>query len=219
MLPRLKGKASCLVVNFAGEKEQEFAEAAAVLDGADGIDALEMNLSCPNVEGARLPFSTEAETVRRITAAVRKATGLPLIVKLSPNVTDIAALSAAALDAGGDILSIANTLLGMSVDWRKRKPRLNTGYGGLSGPAVKPVILRMVHQVWQRLRCPIIGVGGASDADDVMDYLVCGASAVQVGTANFMDPMSVPNIISGVEDRLKAEGIERLGDCIGSLRF
>ncbi len=218
-LPRIRGRAACLVVNFAGEREDEFAQAAAILEGADGIDALEMNLSCPNVEGGRLPFGTEPGRIRGIVRSVKAVTDLPLIVKPSPNVTDIVGLSEAALDGGGDILTIANTILGMSVDWRARKPRLQTGYGGLSGPAVMPVVLRMVHQVWSKLRCPLIGVGGIASADDVMDYIVSGASAVQVGTATLMDPEAVPRIIEDLEEKLKESGISAIRECVGTLDF
>jgi dihydroorotate dehydrogenase (NAD+) catalytic subunit len=157
--------------------------------------------------------------VKRITASVRKVTDRPLIAKLSPNVSSITAVAGAALEGGADALTVANTLLGMSVDWRARTPRLNTGYGGLSGPAVMPVILRMVHQVWREFQCPVIASGGASSADDVMDYIVCGASAVQVGTANFMDPMAVPSIIAELKETLSAEGIATLRECTGTLLF
>jgi len=218
-LPKVRGRASCLVVNFAGEKEGEFPEAAAILEEQEGIDALEINLSCPNVEGGRIPFANLPGTVKRIVASVRSATGLPLIAKLSPNVTDIVSLAEAALEGGGDAVSVANTLLGMSVDWRTRKPRLSTGYGGLSGPCIKPVTLRMVHQVWNTLRCPIIGVGGIMTADDVMDYIVCGASAVQVGTATLADPTAIETIIRDLGDLLKREGIARIGDCVGTVDF
>lgn len=219
LLPLVRNKPSCLVVNFAGEREPEFAEAAKLLDGADGIDALEMNLSCPNVEGGRLPFGTDPVTVKRIVASVRAVTGLPLLVKLSPNVTDIVPIAEAALDGGGDVLTVANTLLGMSIDWRERKARLGTGFGGLSGPAVMPVALRLVHQVWTALRCPIVGVGGVTTADDVMAYLVTGAAAVQAGTACFMDPLAIPNMIDGVAGRVEEEGIASLDECVGSLKF
>lgn len=218
-LPRIRGKTSCLVVNFAGERKAEFSEVAAILNDQEGIDALEMNLSCPNVEGGRLPFCLEPGIIERIVSSVRRVTRLPLLVKLSPNVSDIVTVAEAALEGGGDALTIANTLLGMSVDWRRREPRLNTGYGGLSGPAVMPVILRLMHQVWEKLRCPLIGVGGITTADDVMDYLVCGAAAVQVGTASFIDPLTVPHLVDGVRERLAQEEIVAVKDCIGTLRF
>jgi len=218
-LPRVRGRAARLVVNFAGEKEEEFPRVAAALEEAEGLDALEINLSCPNVAGGRIPFGRDPGTVKRIVAAVRRVTGLPLIVKLSPNVSDIVSLGEAALDGGGDVLAVANTLLGLSVDWRLRLPRLSTGYGGLSGPAVKPVALRMVSQVWRALRCPVIGVGGVATAEDAMEYIVAGACAVQVGTATFMDPASVPRIIEGLSDLLEGEGIGSLSECVGTLRF
>lgn len=218
-LPLIRGRTTCLVVNFAGEKEEEFAEAAAVLEGETGIDALEINLSCPNVEGGRIPFGNTPETVKRIVSSVRTATGLPLLVKLSPNVTDIVSLAEASMEGGGDAVCVANTLLGMSVDWRTRKPRLSTGYGGLSGPCIMPVTLRMVHQVWQNLRCPVVGVGGIATAHDVMDYVICGASAVQVGTATLADPTAIKVIIDDLRDLLEQEGIESISSCVGTLDF
>ena len=218
-LPEVSRKAARLVVNFAGENEDQFAETAAVLEEADGIDALEMNLSCPNVEGGRIPFGNDPATVRRIVRSASEVTGLPLIVKLSPNVTDIVAIAEAALEGGGVALSVANTILGMSVDWRRREPRLSTGYGGLSGPAIKPVALRLVNQVWKALRCPVIGVGGVTTAEDVMEFIVSGACAVQIGTATFMDPETIPRIVGDLAALLEAEKIGTVEECIGSLRF
>ena len=216
-LPRLAGKAARLVVNFAGEREEEFSEVAAALDGGAGIDALEVNLSCPNVADARLPFSRDPSVVERIVRSIRRRTRLPLFAKLSPNVGDVVAVARAAMEGGADGVTLVNTLLGMAVDWRARRPRLATAFGGLSGPALKPVALRMVHEVWRALKIPVIGVGGIASAEDVMEFLTAGAAAVQVGTATFTDPMAIPRIVRALERLAAEEGIRDLGACTGTL--
>ncbi len=217
-LPRLSGKASCLIVNFAGEREDEFAQVAAILDGKDGIDALEINLSCPNVAGARLPFSKEPAVVERLVRSIRKVTDLPLLAKLSPNVDDIVLIARAAMEGGADGLTLINTLLGLSVDWHTRRPRLATGFGGLSGPAIKPVALRLVHEVWRALEVPIVGVGGVTDENDVMEFLVAGAAAVQVGTQTFCDPMTIPRLVEKLKALVKDTDSKSIGDFVGTLK-
>jgi dihydroorotate dehydrogenase (NAD+) catalytic subunit len=219
LLPRIAGRSSCLVVNFAGEREEEFAKAASVLDGREGIDALEINLSCPNVACARLPFSRDPGVVERLLRSIRQATDLPLLAKLSPNVDDIVPLARAAMEGGADGVTLINTLLGMSVDWRTRKPRLSTVFGGLSGPAIKPVALRMVHEVWRALKIPVVGVGGVMDVSDVMEFLVAGASAVQVGTANFTDPAIIPGLVEKLKQILEDTDSSGMGSIVGSLDY
>jgi dihydroorotate dehydrogenase (NAD+) catalytic subunit len=218
-LPGLAGRSSCLIVNFAGEREEEFPMAAAVLDGREGIDALEINLSCPNVASGQLPFSKEPEVVERIVRSVRKVTDLPLLAKLSPNVGDIVDVARAAMEGGADILTLINTLLGMSLCWRSRKPRLSTVFGGLSGPAIKPVALRMVHEVYRALKAPIVGVGGISTVEDVMEFLVAGAGAVQVGTATFSDPGTIPDLVEKLRGILAETDSSNLGDFVGTLKY
>jgi dihydroorotate dehydrogenase (NAD+) catalytic subunit len=218
-LPLLAGKASCLIVNFAGEREEEFAKTAAVLDGREGIDALEINLSCPNVACARLPFSRDPAVVERLVRSIRAVTDLPLLAKLSPNVDDIVPLARAAMEGGADGLTLINTLLGMSIDWRTRKPRLSTVFGGLSGPAIKPVALRVVHEAWRALKAPIVGVGGIMDEGDVMEFLVAGASAVQVGTATFSDPMIIPKLVERVKAIVTDSDIQNIGELVGMLEY
>ena len=215
LLPRIAGRSSCLIVNFAGEREEEFAKAAAVLDGREGIDALEINLSCPNVACARLPFSRDPAVVERLVRSIRRTTDLPLLAKLSPNVDDIVPLARAAMEGGADGVTLINTLLGLSIDWRTRKPRLSTVFGGLSGPAIKPVALRMVHEVWRALKIPVVGVGGVMDVNDVMEFLVAGASAVQVGTANFIDPGCMGDIVDGMEQYMRDHGIGSMDEIQG----
>lgn len=218
-LPRLAGRVSCLVVNFAGEKEDEFEKAAAVLDGKEGIDALELNLSCPNVACARLPFSSDPAVVKRIVKSVRKVTDLPLFAKLSPNVGDIVTIASAAMEGGADGLTLINTLLGMSLDWKTASPRLHTVFGGLSGPAIKPVALRIVHEVWRALKVPIIGVGGIMDEADVMEFLVAGAAAVQVGTANFSDPLTIPRVVNELKTIVTNSDKESISAFTGTLAY
>jgi dihydroorotate dehydrogenase (NAD+) catalytic subunit len=218
-LPLIAGKASCLIVNFAGEREDEFAKAAAELDGREGIDALEINLSCPNVACARLPFSRDPAVVERLVRSIRDVTDLPLLAKLSPNVDDIVPLAKGAMEGGADGLTLINTLVGMSIDWQTRKPRLATVFGGLSGPAIKPVALRMVHEVWRALKAPVVGVGGVMDENDVMDFLVAGAAAVQVGTATFSDPMVIPRLVEGLKAILKDSDSKNIGEFVGTLEY
>jgi dihydroorotate dehydrogenase (NAD+) catalytic subunit len=218
-LPLIRGKAECLIVNFAGEREEEFARAAAVLDGSEGIDALEINLSCPNVACGKLPYSRDPKVVERIVKEVRAVTDLPLLAKLSPNVDDIVTIGRAAMEGGAHGLTLINTLLGLSVCWKSRKPRLATVFGGLSGPAIKPVALRMVHEAWRELKAPIVGVGGISDAPDVMEFLVAGACAVQLGTANFMDPMVIPGVISQLNTILAETDSKSIKEFIGTLQY
>jgi len=219
-LPRIAGKANCLIVNFAGEREEEFAEAAAILDGREGIDALEINLSCPNVAGGRMPFSKSPVVVQRIVAQVRKATRLPLLAKLSPNVADIVEVADAAMQGGADGLTLINTLLGLSLCWRTRKPRLSTVFGGLSGPAIKPIALLKVHQVQEVAgphRIPIIGQGGICSANDALEFIIAGATAVGVGTALFYDPLVCTKINAGIAAYLAGQGLDSVRALTGTL--
>ncbi|RKY21679.1 MAG: dihydroorotate dehydrogenase [Planctomycetota bacterium] len=218
VLPTLAGKSACLVVNLAGGSSAEFAELAGRLDGLAGIDALELNVSCPNVEGGHLPFARDPDVVQRLVSDVRAATSLPLITKLSPNVTDVAEIARAARDGGTDVVSLINTVLAMSVDWRTGKPGLATVMGGLSGPAIKPIALRMCWEVVRAVDVPVIGIGGIMTADDALEFLAVGCSAVQVGTANYRAPDAVPRIVDGMREALAASGRRRVSEVIGTLR-
>ncbi|MCI5222964.1 MAG: dihydroorotate dehydrogenase [Candidatus Electrothrix sp. AR4] len=213
----LKGLSAPVVVNILGDSVEEYSEIAARLDGVEGIAALEVNISCPNVKKGGVAFGTVPEMAARVTGAVRKATGLPVIVKLSPNVTDIALMARAVAEAGADAVSLINTLIGMAVDPISRRPRLANVIGGLSGPAIKPVALRMVWQVAQVVSIPVIGIGGITTPDDALEFLLAGATAIQVGTANFYDPSAAENIIQGLQDYLKQQGEARISDIIGTL--
>ena len=217
-LPRLAGRASCLVVNIAGESVSEFAELAAQLHGLPGIDALELNVSCPNVKGGNLPFARDPAVVRKLVAEVRGVTDIPLITKLSPNVGDVAEIAQAAAEGGTDVVSLINTVLGMSVDWRTGAPGLGTVVGGLSGPAIKPIALRMCYEVVRSVDVPVIGIGGATDADDVLEFLAVGASAVQIGTAHYKTPDVVPRVVEQLRSRLADAGLSSARDVIATLR-
>jgi len=211
-LPYLRTLPTAIIPNIAGKSEDEFFEMAAMLAKEPGLAAIELNLSCPNVAGG-IDFATNPEVTRRIVRGVRDLLGVPIIAKLTPNVTDVVAIAKAAADGGVDAVSIANTFVGMAIDWRKRKPILGNVTGGLSGPAIKPLVLRLVWQTAKAKIVPIIAVGGIATLDDVMEFLVAGASAVQIGTANFYDPMASVRIVDGLPEAL---GTSSLCEVIGA---
>jgi dihydroorotate dehydrogenase (NAD+) catalytic subunit len=211
-----KTRAKC-VINLYGESPEEFETLAQALDGRPGVDALELNVSCPNVKGGGMAFGQDAKAVYGLTSIVRKKTSLPLWVKLTPNVADPAPMAKAAADAGADALSLINTILAMAVDARTKRPKLGNIYGGLSGPAIKPVGLRMVHQVSRAVDLPLVGMGGIMNGEDVAEYLLAGASAVQVGTASFADPSSCLRIADELAGFMKEQGIEDVKELIGGL--
>jgi dihydroorotate dehydrogenase (NAD+) catalytic subunit len=207
-----------LVVNIAGRNADEFVAMAARLDEFfPQIAALELNISCPNVSGG-VDFGTDPKMAADLVARVRGACRLPVIAKLTPNVTSIVAVAEAVAAAGADAVTLVNTFQGLAVNWRKRRPVLGGGFGGLSGPAIKPLALRAVWQVSRAVRVPIIGVGGIASLDDVVDFLVCGASAVQVGTANFYDPGVAERLVDQLDQLMVAEGWNDLREIIGTLQ-
>lgn len=206
-----------VIVNFFGNTLEEYVEVAARLDDIPGVAGLEMNISCPNVKHGGIVFGTEAGAAHEVVSQVRKKTGKPLIVKLTPNVTNIQVTAKAVEDAGADAISLINTLTGMAVDVKTRKPRIANTIGGLSGPAIRPIAVRMVHQVVQAVDVPVIGIGGISRAIDALEFLIVGAKAVQVGTANFVDPNAMATIIDGLEEFCQNEGIEDINDLVGTL--
>ena len=218
-MPFLRRLACKVIVNILGDSIEEYALLAEKLTGVDGIDALEVNISCPNVLKGGVAFGTVPEMAAAVTRAVKDATDLPVIVKLSPNVTDIVAMARAVADAGADALSLINTLIGMAIDIRRRTPRLANVIGGLSGPAVKPVALRMVWQVASQVSIPVIGIGGIGTAEDAIEFLLAGASAIQVGTANFYNPAATGQIIDGIADYLRQQGEDSVRSIIGGLRL
>jgi dihydroorotate dehydrogenase (NAD+) catalytic subunit len=211
----LLGLGAPIIANIAGKTVDEFAAMASQLNNFPKLAGLELNISCPNVSGG-VDFGTVPELAGEVVNAVRNACDLPVIAKLTPNVTDITAIAQSVADAGADAVSLVNTFKGMAVDWRKRKPILGGRFGGLSGPAIKPLALRVVWQVAEAVDVPIIGVGGIASIDDVMEFLVAGASAVQIGTANFYDPGLAERLVGEVQATLEAEGCDKLTDIIGS---
>jgi dihydroorotate dehydrogenase (NAD+) catalytic subunit len=216
-LPFLRKLDVPVIVNIFGNTVEEYARLAARLDGAEGIAAIEINVSCPNVKKGGMVFGTDPAMTATVVRAVRAATALPLITKLTPNVTSIAETAKAAEQAGSDIISCINTLAAMAVDVFSRRPRLANVIGGLSGPAVKPVALRCVYEVTRAVKCPVIGIGGVTSATDALEFLLVGARAVQVGTANFTNPAVMAEMIEGISRFLEVEGIGDLDSYIGTL--
>jgi dihydroorotate dehydrogenase (NAD+) catalytic subunit len=218
-LPYLRTLPTAVIGNIAGKTEDEFvAMAARVHEAGAGLAGLELNLSCPNVSGG-LDFATDPAVTRRIVRRCRDVCpDLPLIAKLTPNVTDIQAIAKAAADGGADAVSAVNTFVGMAVDWRRRKPILGNVTGGLSGPSIKPLALRSVWRVAQLKAVPVIGIGGIATIDDVMEFLVAGASAVQVGTANFYDPTVSVRLVDLLPDAVKSLGAASVREVVGTLK-
>ncbi|MBE0476515.1 MAG: dihydroorotate dehydrogenase [Coriobacteriia bacterium] len=217
-LPWLAGQDVPVVVNVAGHTAEECASVARRLEREDAVDAVELNISCPNVDAGGMAFGTSCDAASEVTAAVRGATGKVLIVKLSPNVTDIAEVARAVVDAGADAVSLVNTLLGMAIDVDTMRPKLARVVGGLSGPAVKPVAVRMVWQVAEAVDVPVIGMGGIRDARDAVEFMLAGASAVAVGTASFTDPSTAERVVDGLEDFCHSRGVARVAELTGSMR-
>ena len=215
-LPFLKKVKTPVIVNFFGDSISEYAEAAAKLSAVNGIKALEMNISCPNKQAGWSIFGTDPKVTSKVVKAVRKATDLPLIVKLSPNVTDIGLMAMAAEDAGADAISAINTLTGMAIDIRTRKPKLANIIGGLSGPAIKPVALKMVWECYKSVKIPIIGMGGIISAEDAIEFILAGASAIAVGTGNFINPAITMEILEGIAAFMEEEGLSSLKQIMGA---
>lgn len=205
-----------VLVNIAGESIEEYAELAQMLEGVAGISGIEVNISCPNVKAGGMEFGVSAEAAAAVTAAVKRENSLPIIVKLSPNVTDIVDIARAVVNAGADALSLINTPKGMAIDISKRRPILGGISGGLSGPAIKPIAIYKVYQVAQEVAVPIIGCGGIASADDALEFIMAGASAVQVGTAILVNPRAPLDVLNGLERFMEREGIGGLGQLIGA---
>ncbi len=217
-LPYLIKANATVIVNVLGDSIDDYQALAERLHGNDGISALEINISCPNVKKGGVAFGTNPEMAQKVTEAVRKATDLPIIVKLTPNVTDITAIAKAVEAGGADGVSLINTLLGMAIDSKTRRPVLANVVGGLSGPAVKPVALRMVWQVAQAVEIPVVGIGGICSAEDAIEFLIAGATAIEVGTANFINPRTTEDILVGISDYLKENKMDSIQKLIGSLQ-
>ncbi len=218
-MPVLRDYETDIVVNILGESIEDYRELCVELDQTAGISAIEVNISCPNVKKGGLAFGTDAGMANRLCSEVRKMTDKPLIIKLTPNVTDVSLIARAVEDGGADAVSLINTLLGMAIDVKKRKPRLANVVGGLSGPAIKPVALRMVWQTAKAIKIPVIGIGGISSVDDALEFLLAGASAIQVGTANFINPGLSGEIGKGIKNYMEEYGFTELSELIGSLQI
>ncbi len=215
--PLIKDVDTAMIVNVSGNAPEDYAACAARINELPGIPAIELNISCPNVKQGGMAFGTSPEGAASVVRAVRAAYDKTLIVKLSPNVTSITDIALAVQDAGADAVSLINTLMGMAIDAERRKLVLSIGTGGLSGPAVKPVALRMVYQVARAVHIPVIGLGGISSATDAVEFLLAGASAVQIGTANFIDPSVSVKVVRGIDDYLVRHGFASVQDIVGLL--
>lgn len=214
-LPYLVQKRVTVIANIAGNTVEEYAALAARLEGHPGVAGVELNISCPNVKQGGLQFGTDPVLVREVVQAVKSQTSLPVMPKLSPNVTDITAIARAAWDGGADALSMINTLMGMAIDIQSRRPVLANIFGGLSGPAIKPVALRMIYQVYREVPLPILGGGGIMDARDALEFILAGATAVSIGTANFVNPRAGMDIIEGIASYMKGNEITNLSELVG----
>jgi len=215
-LPRLRERDTQVIANVFGETENEYVEVCSKLDATEGVAAIELNVSCPNTDEGGMIFGNDATALGTVTAACRKSTALPLIVKLSPNVTDVRVTARAAVDAGADILSLVNTFVGMQMDIERRRPVLKKVSGGLSGPAIRPLAVWMTWQVHQAVKVPLIGMGGISTAEDALEFILAGASAVQIGTANFVHPDGSIRVLRGLEQWLADRRIATIGELIGT---
>ena len=218
ILPKLKDFDTALIVNVCGEDDEEYAAVVEYLDKQEGIAAYELNISCPNTKREGRCPALSPDTTHAVVRLVRETSSLPIITKLSPNVTDIVEIALSAQEAGSDGLALANTFLAMAIDTDKQTPKLANVFGGLSGPAIKPLTLRMVYQVAQRVHIPIVGIGGIVSGNDALEYMIAGASAIEVGTANFVDPESTEKIIRDMEVYCRKNGIEKVEQIIGSLK-
>lgn len=217
-LPYLKQFDTAIIVNACGSSIDEYVELAKVLNTLD-IDGVELNLSCPNVKAGCMAFGTTYEGVKQVTSEVRKVLDKPLIVKLTPNVTNIVDPARGAEDAGADGVSLINTLLGMSIDIHSRRPHLANNMGGLSGPAVKPVAVRMVYQVAQAVKIPVLGLGGIVSGEDAIEFMLAGARAVSVGTGNFIAPDQSIKVVEGIESYMKKYNIEDINSIVGTVQM
>jgi dihydroorotate dehydrogenase (NAD+) catalytic subunit len=216
-LPELRRLGATVFVNICGTTIDEYCEVARVLSDAEGVGAIELNISCPNIKEGGIQFGCSLTGTHAVVSAVRKVTRLPVIPKLTPNVTDVASFARAAEEAGADAISLVNTFLAMAIDVETRRPKLSNVLGGLSGPAIRPIAVRMVYECFQTVTVPILGMGGIQTATDAIEFLIAGAAAVQVGTANFVDPFLWEPLIAGIDSYLDRHHIERVADLVGKV--
>ena len=216
-LPELRARRATVLVNVCGTTLDEYVEVSRVLSDHEGVAAIELNISCPNIKEGGIQFGCSLNGTYDVVNAVRKATTLPLVPKLTPNVTDVASFARAAEDAGADAVSLVNTFLAMVIDVETRRPQISNIVGGLSGPAIRPIAVRMVYECRQTVKIPVIGMGGIVNARDALEFIIAGADAVQVGTANFADPCLWPRLLDGISDYLRRHDIARVSDLVGSI--
>ena len=216
-LPELRARHATVVVNVCGTTVDEYAEVSRILSDAEGVHALELNISCPNIKEGGIQFGCSLNGTHDVVSAVRKVTALPLIPKLTPNVTDPASFARAAEEAGADAVSLVNTFLALAIDVETRRSKISNGMGGLSGPAIRPIAVRMVYECRQAVTIPVIGMGGIMDARDALEFMIAGATAVQVGTANFVDPLIWQKLIDGISDYVRRHQMQRASELVGSV--
>jgi dihydroorotate dehydrogenase (NAD+) catalytic subunit len=216
-LPELRERRAIVIVNICGTTLDEYVEVARILSDHEGVHALELNISCPNIKEGGITFGCSLPGTHAVVSAVRKVTRLPIIPKLTPNVTDVASFARAAEDAGADAVSLVNTFLAMAIDVHTRRPRLTNIVGGLSGPAIRPIAVRMVYECRRVVKIPIVGMGGIATAEDVLEFMIAGANAVQIGTINFVDPFIWGKLSAGLRDYMAAHNVGRLQDIVGTV--
>jgi dihydroorotate dehydrogenase (NAD+) catalytic subunit len=219
VLPRLARHDTAVLVNVCGDSVEEYAEVARIASSAPGVHALEVNISCPNVKKGGIAFGGDPKMTYDVVSAVRRATTLPVIPKLSPNVADITVFARVAEDAGADALSCINTIVGLAVDVERRRPRIAYGTGGLSGPAIRPIAVRMAWQAARAVRIPVLGMGGIASAEDALEFLIAGCRAVQIGTANFVDPDVYTRVLAGLHAYLGRHGLPDVNAVVGTLEY
>ena len=216
-LPELRARRATVIVNVCGTTIDEYVKVSRILSDADGVAAIELNISCPNIKEGGIQFGCSLNGTFDVVSAVRKATPLPIIPKLTPNVTDVASFARSAEEAGADAVSLVNTFLAMVIDVETRRPKISNVVGGLSGPAIRPIAVRMVYECRQAVKIPIIGMGGIADARDALEFMIAGANAVQVGTANFVDPFIWSKLLDGLRDYLQRHQIAKISDITGTV--
>ena len=216
-LPELRARRATVIVNICGTTLDEYVEVARILSEAEGVAALELNISCPNIKEGGITFGCSLTGTFEVVSAVRKVTRLPIIPKLTPNVTDVASFAKASEDAGADAVSLVNTFLAMVIDVESRRPKISNIVGGLSGPAIRPIAVRMVYECRRAVKIPVIGMGGIASARDALEFMIAGAAAVQVGTANFVDPFIWTKLLDGIREYLERHGIPRVSDLTGTI--
>src|SRR3954470_22597405 len=216
-MPELRARGATVIVNVCGTTIDEYAEVSRIVSEAEGVGAIELNISCPNIKEGGIQFGCSLDGTFSVVSAVRKVTTLPVIPKLTPNVTDVASFARAAEDAGADAISLVNTFLAMAIDVHTRRPKLTNIVGGLSGPAIRPIAVRMVYECRRVVKIPIIGMGGIATADDVLEFMIAGANAVQVGTMNFVDPFIWTKLMDGIRGYMDTHSLTRLQEIVGTV--